>query len=51
MFAITNYVAGFKDAEGDRLLGGSNTYKLHVLPNVPARNFWSVMVYDVKHAR
>ena len=31
--------------EGEFLDGGK-TYKLHVLPNIPAKNFWSVVVYD-----
>ena len=29
----------------DFLDGGQN-YKLHILPNIPAKNFWSVVVYD-----
>ena len=27
-------------------LDGSKTYKLHLPPNVPARDFWSLVVYD-----
>jgi hypothetical protein len=25
---------------------GGKTYKLHISPNAPAKNFWSFMVYD-----
>jgi hypothetical protein len=25
---------------------GSNTYKLHVPPNAPAKDFWSISLYD-----
>ena len=27
-------------------LDGAKKYKLHVLPEIPAKNFWSVVVYD-----
>jgi hypothetical protein len=26
--------------------GASKTYKVHLPPNIPAKNFWSIMVYD-----
>jgi hypothetical protein len=39
------YIASYKDATG-KWLDGSNTYKLHVPPNPPARAFWSVTAYD-----
>ena len=47
--AATFYVTAAKDAEGQWLDGGSN-YKLTVAPDVPVRDFWSVVAYDVKSA-
>jgi hypothetical protein len=38
------YIASF-DSNG-RPLDGSKNYKLHLPPNIPASNFWSVIVYD-----
>jgi hypothetical protein len=29
-------------------LDGAKTYRLHILPNVPVNNFWSVVVYDAQ---
>jgi hypothetical protein len=39
------YLWTYKDAAGDHLQG-ENNYKLHVHANVPAKDFWSVLVYD-----
>lgn len=39
------YFAGFKDGDG-AWLSGSNTYRLNVPADVPARTFWAVNVYD-----
>jgi hypothetical protein len=35
------------DANGD-VLDGGKTYRLRVDPNPPAKNFWSVDVYDTQ---
>ena len=34
-----------KDAEGNTLTGEVN-YSLHLPPNIPAKAYWSVLVYD-----
>ena len=41
----SQYLWTYRDADGN-FLDGAKTYKLHVLPNIPASNFWSVVVYD-----
>jgi hypothetical protein len=41
----SQYLWTYRDAGGDFLDCGQN-YKLHILPNIPAKNFWSVVVYD-----
>ena len=41
----SQYIAGYRDASGAYLDGGKN-YKLHLPPNVPAKEFWSVTLYD-----
>ncbi|MFD2247825.1 DUF1254 domain-containing protein [Pontibacter ruber] len=41
----SQYASAFVDAEGRPLDGGKN-YKLHLPPNIPVNNFWSVTVYD-----
>ncbi|RKP57923.1 DUF1254 domain-containing protein [Pararobbsia silviterrae] len=39
------YPSTWRDADGN-YLDGAKTYQLHLPPNVPAANFWSVTVYD-----
>ena len=39
------YLWTYKDA-ADGFLDGAKTYKLHIPANVPAKDFWSVLVYD-----
>jgi hypothetical protein len=41
----SQYAAATTDSEG-KPLDGSKTYKIHLPPNIPARNFWSFVVYD-----
>lgn len=41
----SQYAAAFVDAKGVPLNGGK-TYKLHMPPNIPAKDFWSFTVYD-----
>jgi hypothetical protein len=41
----SQYVIGLRDAESNPL-DGSKTYRIHIPPNVPARRFWEITVYD-----
>jgi hypothetical protein len=41
------YAYTIHDSHGD-LLDGARTYRLHVDPDVPAKNFWAVDVYDTQ---
>jgi hypothetical protein len=45
----TFYFVNAKDSSGTWLVGGEN-YKLTVPPNVPAKQFWSVIVHDLATA-
>jgi len=41
----SQYLCGYLDKDGNAL-DGSNTYKVHLPPNVPAKDFWSFTLYD-----
>lgn len=41
----SQYAVGIVDAQGAPLDGGKS-YRLHVLPNAPVKDFWSAIVYD-----
>ena len=41
----SQYLWTYRDADGD-WLDGAKSYRLHVLPDIPAEAFWSVVVYD-----
>ncbi|WP_161564085.1 DUF1254 domain-containing protein [Cupriavidus lacunae] len=45
----TAYLTSWYDSTGEPL-HGSHSYVLHVPPNVPARQFWAVTIYDVQTA-
>jgi len=43
--AGSQYAAAFVDSAG-KPLDGSKTYRIHLPPDIPAKNFWSLVVYD-----
>ncbi|MGB5521010.1 MAG: DUF1254 domain-containing protein [Polyangiales bacterium] len=43
--AGSQYVIGLRDSKGNRL-NGRKTYKIHIPPNIPAKRFWDITVYD-----
>ena len=42
------YLGAYYDADDNALMGGNN-YTLHIEPNPPAANFWSITVYDIEN--
>jgi hypothetical protein len=54
MFSYTpgkgaNYLMAFTDGEGKPLSGATN-YRLSLPPNIPAKIFWSVTLYDAENS-
>jgi hypothetical protein len=47
--AGAKYPVTFRDKDGDFLDGGQS-YRLHLPPHIPAKNFWSATVYDATTA-
>ena len=43
--AGSQYAAADRDATG-HFLDGAKSYRLHLPPNIPAKTFWSLIVYD-----
>ena len=43
----TQYIAGMRDSKG-RPFDGSKTYRVHLPPDVPARQFWAFTLYNVQ---
>lgn len=41
----SQYAAAFVDSSGQPL-DGAKTYRLHLPPGIPAKNFWSIVLYD-----
>ncbi|HTE23288.1 DUF1254 domain-containing protein [Flavitalea sp.] len=41
----STYVQAFKDKDGNRF-DGSKSYRMKLLPNIPAAAFWSLTLYD-----
>jgi len=45
--AGSDYAIAFKDSR-KKAFNGSQTYRLHLPPNVPVNNFWAVTIYDTQ---
>jgi hypothetical protein len=43
----SQYLWTYRDASGG-YLQGENAYRLHIQPDIPAQNFWSLVVYDAQ---
>jgi hypothetical protein len=46
----SQYASANLDSKG-QVFDGGKTYRLHIEPNVPAKDFWSVVAYDAQTAR
>jgi hypothetical protein len=42
------YLGAYYDSDGNALMGGQN-YTVNVGPNMPAKLFWSITVYDIEN--
>jgi hypothetical protein len=42
---LSQYIVNEHDAKGQYLDGGKN-YRLHLPPDIPAKRFWSLLIYD-----
>lgn len=49
-YGTASYYLDLAEDKNGNWLEGGNNYKLIVPPNVPARNFWSVVAYDLESA-
>jgi hypothetical protein len=47
MGTSTYYNLGFKDSDGNGL-DGKKSYKLHLPADVPAKSFWSIIIYSME---
>ena len=45
--AGSQYAAAMRDSKGDAF-NGSETYRMNIPANVPAKDFWSLVVYDTQ---
>jgi len=43
----SKYLMNYRDAD-ENFLSGSNTYHLNIPANIPAENFWSLVLYDAE---
>jgi len=43
----SKYLGAYRDSDENFLIG-SNTYHLNIPANIPAENFWSIVVYDAE---
>ena len=43
----SQYAAAMKDSQGNAF-NGAKVYQLHIPSNVPAKDFWSLVVYDTQ---